>query len=674
MSPIRLPRFAAVSMLAALELIAMLPARPAAVATAAVKPASGATRKATPKAPAYTLEHALTLSSFSDLAWSRDGSKLAYVVAAVDTAENAVNNDLWLYDFAKRREWRLTRHAKSDGAPAWSPSGDTLAFIANRGSGDDAKAAVWMLSLSGGDPWEFGKYDDAVTEIAWSPDGARLAFVQQDTLPKLVREWRRKKWDHEVEDRIASWPQVWLIDVATQKKERLTADSTAKWHLRWSPDGRSLAWITSPTGRPDASNDQDIAVLDVASRARRVLGVIGDAFAWSPDARWIALATGTNRASQVQKTHLLAVPAAGGAPRVLTTTFDEDAYFPAWSAGSDTLFFHSAQNVTSQLAAVPLAGGPVRLLVDRRGSAGAMTPGPGGRVAWVQSHADRPAEISFASHPALDGAVLTARNAETAKLPFGTTRAVRWTSSDGVTVEGLLLRPPGADPNAALRTAVLLHGGPYGTRYDLGFQALPQWLAVNGWQILMPNFRSSSGYGTKFMLRQRADWGGQDWRDVTAGVDQLVAWGLADSARLAVYGGSYGGYLSAWAVTQTRRFDAACVIAGISDLRLQWGISDIHRYRAYDMQGTPWEKPDVHTERSPITHVAQVVTPTLILVGESDRRTPIANSELFYTALMTRGVPVELVRYPREGHGVREYRHRWDYWTRTRAWFERWVR
>ena len=269
---------------------------------------------------------------------------------------------------------------------------------------------------------------------------------------------------------------------------------------------------------------------------------------------------------------------------------------------------------------------------------------------------------------------MTTQNAHVAKLPLGTTRAVRWMSSDGKQVEGLLLRPPGANEHAALRTAVLLHGGPYGTRYDLGFQATTQWFVVNGWQVFMPNFRSSAGYGSAFMLRDRADWGGQDWRDVTTGIDQLVAWGLADSTRLAVFGGSYGGYLSAWAVTQTNRFDAACVQAGISDLRLQWGISDIHRYRAFDMQGFPWEGREVYVERSPITHVANVKTPTLILVGSNDARTPPANSELFYTALSARGVPTELVRYPREGHGAREYRHRWDWNARTRAWFERWVR
>src|SRR5207237_1596109 len=141
-------------------------------------------------------------------------------------------------------------------------------------------------------------------------------------------------------------------------------------------------------------------------------------------------------------------------------------------------------------------------------------------------------------------------NAAVAALTPGATRTVRWTSSDGVTVEGVLVRPRDAAAHAALKTLVLLHGGPYGSRFSLGFQPLPQWFAAHGYQVLMPNFRSASGYGSAFMLRRRADWGGQDWRDVSTGVDTLVAHGLADGHRLGIFGHSYGAYLTAWAITQ----------------------------------------------------------------------------------------------------------------------------
>jgi len=251
---------------------------------------------------------------------------------------------------------------------------------------------------------------------------------------------------------------------------------------------------------------------------------------------------------------------------------------------------------------------------------------------------------------------------------------VSWTSTDGVKVEGLLLRPAGAPEKSPLKTLVLLHGGPYTERYALGFQSAPQFLAANGYQIFMPNFRSSGGYGTAFMMRKRSDWGLQDWKDVETGIDQLIKDGLVDGSRLGVYGGSYGGYLSAWAVTQTNRFKAASVFAGAVDLAAHYGQSDIQKYRAYDFGGTPWETPENWKRSSPMTYIANVKTPTQVLVGEADPRVPYPQGQELYRALVALNVPTEFVHYPREGHGLREPRHRADQWMRMLAWFDRWVK
>ena len=176
------------------------------------------------------------------------------------------------------------------------------------------------------------------------------------------------------------------------------------------------------------------------------------------------------------------------------------------------------------------------------------------------------------------------------------------------------------------------------------------------------------------MMRQRSDWGFQDWRDVTTGVDSLIKWGLADGSRLGVFGHSYGGYLSAWAITQTHRFDAAIVSAGAVDLAAHFGQSDIWKYRAFEFEGYPWEVPEHWTRSSPITFVKQVTTPTLILSGEADPRVPYPQGQQFYRALVALNVPVEFVHYPREGHGLREPRHRADQLMRMLAWWDRWVR
>jgi dipeptidyl aminopeptidase/acylaminoacyl peptidase len=639
-------------------------------ALAVARPARGAA------APDYTLEQALTLRTFGSLTWSADGRRLAFTVTEHDTAETSTNQDLWLWPAGSDTARRLTRHSKNDWSPTFSPGGDTIAFCSARNAADDVKPGIFMLSLAGGEPWAFGSYDEGVGEVAWSPDGRWLAYVKPDTLPRRVRDWRKKQWDQVVEDQRLQYPHLWVVEVRTGRHRRLTSGGQWIWNARWSPDSRSIAFLTSPSGKPDDENRVDVGVVAVRGGPVRKLGVIGNgSFAWSPDGRWIALATGADRSAFVGKSDLWLVPATGGRPRNLTSGFDENAYAPAWSAGSDTLFFHSAQGVTSVVAAAPIGGGTTALSTVRALSA-AATPvaARNGRAAWTQSSPTVPAEVWVADHVRLEGRAVTRLNAAVARARLGATRSVRWTSSDGVAVEGLLLRPPGAPESAALKTLVLLHGGPYTTRYALGFEPVPQVFATRGYQVFMPNFRSSGGYGTAFMMRRRADWGGQDWRDVMAGLDSLVRWGLADPRRLGVYGHSYGGYLSAWAITQTDRFDAAMVSAGAVDLGAHWGQSDIQQYRAFDFGGTPWASPDTWRRSSPITYVSRVKTPTLVFAGEEDRRVPYPQGQQLYRALLALEVPTEFVHYPREPHTYREYRHNWDRWTRTLAWFDRWVK
>jgi dipeptidyl aminopeptidase/acylaminoacyl peptidase len=508
------------------------------------------------------------------------------------------------------------------------------------------------------------------------------------------------------EDERLQLPQLWVVEIASGKSRRLTGPEQYVWWVRWSPDSRSIAFLTSPTGKPDDGQLQDIGVVAVGGGPTRRLGVIGAPFAWSPDGRWIACATSVDRASHVAKSDLWVIPARGGLPVNLTADFDEDARTPAWNPTSDTLAFHAAQGVTTVVATVALpealrgavapdrsrGGAPagrasttnvaaearaiaaVVLSTDRNAEAGAPAAARDGAIAWVQSSAVAPTELWIADHPRLPGAPASAVNAPAAGLDVGEIRRVSWTSSDGVTVGGLLLRPPGAPARGALKTLVQLHGGPYTDRNALAFQTLPLFFAARGYQIFLPNFRSSGGYGTAFMVRRRADWGGQDWRDVTSGLDSLVAWGLADPKRLGLYGRSYGGYLTTWGITQTDRFDAASVFAGAVDLSALWGQSDVQRYRAFEFEGRPWETPSSWARSSPMTHIANVRTPTLIQVGDHDARVPLAQSQQLYRALLALGVPVEFVHYPREGHVPREPRHRADMLLRMLAWWDRWVK
>lgn len=639
-----------------------------------VEAAPAPAAKPAPKSAAFALEHALTLRTIAGATWSNDGQRIAFTVTTPDTAESTTGSDLWLWDAATNGTRQLTRDPKNDYAPQFSPGGDTLAFLSPRGN-DEGKPSIWLMPLQGGEPTKLATFAESVGEFRWSPDGRSIAFTMLDTLSKQVKDWRKKKWDHVVEDEIAQYNHLWVIDLATGQQRRITSGAHMVADPRWSPDSKSIAFVWNPTGAVDDGNLSDIAVVPARGGAlRKVGGMPANGYAWSPDGKWLAWAGTTDRAKHVEKQLLWVAPAAGGAPRSLSDAFDEDAYTPAWNASSDTLYFMSQQGASVRIASAALRGG-VTLGLDLQGEgAGPLVMGPSGRAAYVMSRWNRPSELCVANGANAEPMRITDLNATAAACTFGATRTVRWTSDDGVTVEGVLVRPAGAPDKSALKTLVLLHGGPYQTRYGVGFQVMAQYMAAKGYQVFLPNFRSSGGYGTTFMMRKRADWGGQDWRDVQTGVDHLIAEGLADANKLGVFGHSYGGYLSAWAITQTNRYDAAIVSAGAPDLPALWAQSDTHQYRAYEFDGKPWESFDKWRERSPIAHIAKVKTPTLVLNGEADVRIPLPQAQETYQSLKFLGVPTQFVHYPREPHGLREPRHRADWFMRQAAWFDQWVK
>ncbi len=636
--------------------------------------AAGPAAKPAPP-PAFGLEHALTMRQVQSPVWSRDGKRIAFTVNAPDTAENTTNQDVWLWDAGTNACRAVTRNAKNDYAPQFSPGGDTLAFLSSRDN-EENKPSIWLLPLKGGEPWRLATFAESVGEFRWSPDGKSIAFTMLDTLGKQLKDWRKKKWDHVVEDDIPQYNHLWVIELATGQQRRVTSGAFMVNTPQWSPDSRAIAFQWNPTGAVDDGNLTDIAWVPASGGGIRKLGALpANGYAWSPDGKWLAWAGTSDRTAHVEKTLLWVAAAAGGAPVALTGSFDEDAFTPAWNATSDSLHFMSQQRASVRIATVARTGGAVQLGLDLRGeAAGPPIMGPGGRVAYVMSRWNQPNELCVADGVNAAPRAVSAVNGTIASCAFSPVRTIQWKSDDGVSIEGVLVRPASAPEKGALKTLVLLHGGPYQTRYGIGLNVMAQYMAAKGYQVLLPNFRSSGGYGTAFMLRKRADWGGQDWHDVESGVDALIAMGLADGNRLGVFGHSYGGYLSAWAITQTQRYDAAIVSAGAPDLPALWAQSDTHQYRAYEFEGRPWESFDKWRSRSPIAHIANAKTPTLVMNGEADVRIPYPQAQETYQSLKALGVPTEFVHYPREGHGLREPRHRADWFMRQAAWFDRWVK
>jgi dipeptidyl aminopeptidase/acylaminoacyl peptidase len=275
--------------------------------------------------------------------------------------------------------------------------------------------------------------------------------------------------------------------------------------------------------------------------------------------------------------------------------------------------------------------------------------------------------IEEASRPLVAESV-THFNESWKQIPLVKPEFLRYKSFDGTEIEAALLRPAGYQTGTKVPLVVIVHGGPT-SRWADSFQSWGQLLAARGYAVLYPNVRGSTGYGRRFLEMNRADWGGGDFKDVMAGIDFLIARGIADPDRLGIAGWSYGGYMASWAITQTNRFKAAMSGAGLSDLASEFGTEDGSSYDEWFF-GTPYEKPQGFINSSPITFIKHARTPTLILQGEADVTDPIGQSQQLYRGLKRYGVETEFVVYPREGHGFREEKHQLDVLNRIVDWFE----
>jgi dipeptidyl aminopeptidase/acylaminoacyl peptidase len=327
--------------------------------------------------------------------------------------------------------------------------------------------------------------------------------------------------------------------------------------------------------------------------------------------------------------------------------------------------------VYGQLLRIPVAGGAAAPVFESRGAYNFVDLSPDGQsLVFAFNDAKATNNLWVAGATGQNARQLTFFNPQTKEYALADTDVLKWRAPDGLEIEGLLVRPAGYVAGRRYPTILLIHGGPYG-QFSFGYNRNAQLYAAHGYAVLMPNPRGSTGYGHKFMTANLRDWGGKDFQDLMAGVDEVVKRGIADPDRLAVMGGSYGGFMTFWTITQTDRFKCAIGHAGISDWYGFFGQTDVPDLMTYGLGGLPWTAREAYARWSPMTYVDRVKTPLMITHGEQDRRVPIQQAELYYRALRRRGVEVVFVRYPREGHGITEPNHQIDLAGRQLAWLDK---
>ena len=642
-------------------------------------------------APArWTPELAFTVKRVGVVAISPDGRW-----AAVEVAEPVMEAELseWrpsvhVYPVgaAGQRAWRVETPASS---PAWSPDGRWLAFMSNR----SGKRNVWRVGLDGTPAEQLTDVVGELGEFRWSPDGRRLAYLVTD--PPAEEELRQvqEKRDARVVGEAYRFARLYRLDLdaaAGRVGQPLTQPHLQVGGHRgaglsgaafeWSPDGSAIAFSHSPSPSGDDWVRADVSVVDVATGRVRPLAATPAAeggVAWSPDGRWIAVTVSDTPPTYALTFRVVLVSPADGTARPLADSFDRRPAIVGWTRDARAVVISEARGTVARLSALPAGGGAAVDLSPDTLMVSAPTLNPAGTyVGFVAEAPDRAPE-PYVSRLTPFAPLRVAALQSLPAIPMGRTESIRWRSFDGREIEGLLTYPVGYRPGSRVPLLTILHGGPpasFTQTFTGGVSAYPiAAFASAGFAVLRPNVRGSSGYGREFRYANLRDWGGGDFRDALAGIDALVHQGVVDADRLGVMGWSYGGYLTAFAITQTTRFRAASVGAGITDLISYVGTADIPGFVGSYFGGEFWDAPELWHDRSAVHNVKAVTTPTLIQHGENDLRVPISQGYELYTALKRRNVPVTMVVYPRQGHVIDEPKLQLDVMRRNLEWFRRWV-
>lgn len=633
-----------------------------------------------------TFDDVMAIKTVSSATISPDGKLVAYSVSYADMKDNERRNEIWMVATSGGTPRKFTS-GKNDSSPVWSPDGQWLAFLSSRPAATGStpagppRAQLYLISPFGGEADQLTDSKTGVTAFTWSNDSKRIAYIAQAPLTDVEEKKQKDKDDAIVIDEGFRFSRLWTIDIPSRAAKEIVKENLVLSDPQFSPDGSTISFTSNPTTKADDGSLSDIYLVkaDGSAKPAKLIENEGpDVGArWSPDGKWISYSSREASGGLPKFTRLYVRPAQGGQPKQLASAFDGPIPSATWSKDSSTLYFSTADRTTSQIFSVNLSSGAVKPVSNGAGVIGSFTiSAAAGKAAFTRSTLEEPSDLFLTDLNVFKPVKLADHNPQVRQIALGKGEVIRWKSKDGMEIEGILILPVGYQAGRAYPTWANIHGGPSG----VWTQAFPSAgtnyahvLAGKGWAVFLPNVRGSSGYGEKFLLANVRDWGGGDYQDIQTGLDELVRRGIADPQRLGQSGWSYGGYMTAWTLTQTNRFKAVMVGAGLTNMFSMYSTNDLQTTLEGYFGGQPWNDLEAYTKASAMTFIKKAKTPTLILHGQNDQRVPIGQAQELYMGLKKNGVPVSLVFYPREGHGLQEPRHQLDKMTREYSWFAKYV-
>ncbi|MDE2858681.1 MAG: S9 family peptidase [Chloroflexota bacterium] len=646
---------------------------------------------------------------------SPDGRFVAFVKVSPDPLERGYKRNIWLFPLDGGEAFQLTRGDK-DSRATWSPDGKQLAFVSARGD----KAQVYLLPTNGvgGEACALTDMKNGAHSPAWSPDGTRIAFLapesederrsapaeDSDALPPIDKLEKRHRRERQDEDEQMRWDpremwripyrrgtafvderydQIYVIDIeefSESEAYRLTDIDADHTQPRWSADGASIytsrttdpegdePWRTENLYRIDAISGQATPMTDGAHSAYAPLP--------SPDGKWLAFGRLPIGVTDIPM-RLLVMTVDGADIRIVNEAFDREAVEWAWSQENQLAFTVESEGRTLPWIYDP-ASDASRQLHDGFYDIEQFDIGAGGLMSMTVSTPQNPQELYILQDG--DFVETTRFNQDwLSEVIVQDARELRFQSPHGE-VQGWYLLPVGYQPGQTYPLALNIHGGPHAT---WGYASKTMWHewqfhAARGYAVFYCNPHGSGGYGEDFMRKLHAAWGPVAMDDIMAGVDAFLELGIADAKKMAITGGSYGGYMTAWIISHSDRFKAAVAQRGVYNLSSFYGTTDVPLLMSNEFDAEPWENHEAFWDNSPLKYAANIRTPLLLIHSENDFRVPIEQGEqLFAWVRRATDTPIKMLRYPREGHELSrsgEPKHRISRLTEMIDWFDKYVK
>ncbi len=614
--------------------------------------------------------------------WARDSRHFAFL-SDREAPGAATTSQLYVMR-ADGGEARKISDAK-DGVNAFAFSRDArwLAFSAGKAE----ERQLWLYDLSKEDaPVQLSKHATPVGTWQWSPDSSRIFFIAPDTQDKDDQKRKEKKFDVRIVDQPRSVSHLWSIAIADKSEKRWT--SGTEYGVSGVSISRDSAWLAFRSTSTDRhtgliDNSSEVYLLNLATGdIRRVTEnkISEGAVSFSPDGKWLAIAA-EDEFTDMRNQKLYLTPVTGGPLRKLLPEWDNNTGAAQWSADSRTIYFTSGVGTDVNWYAINVADGKLTQLTRERGVVAGNWDHETGLFLLSSSDPTQPFDYYVARPEGMGqrGRWVRVSNAnpQVAEFQLGEFENVRWKSSDGKMVEGILVKPVGLEAGKKYPLIVQIHGGPAAADlnvFNAGWVAYVHTYAASGYAVLKPNYRGSDNYGETFRMQIAGDYFRQAFDDIMLGVDHLIQRGIADPGKLGMMGWSAGGHWSNWTLTHTDRFKAISTGAGASNWISMYAQTDVQSPREFYFKGKPWENWDHYVEVSPLKYIKNAKTPTLIHVGEADPRVPKPQSDELHMALKKLGVPVEYIVYPNMPHGLTEPRYQMVKMVAEFHWFEKWIK